>query len=118
MNALVMYDHQTRTLADSPVVNDSFAGQDLLIYFDTETDTAFVYDRKVDGQTLTFSLSQGASAIQTILVDSETGTRWMAFTGRAIEGPLEGKSLGRAPSHYSFWFAWTDFHPDTELYIG
>jgi len=105
-------------LAISPVVNDSFAGEQLLIFFDPSTDNSLVYDRNVAGQTLTFSLLEGGSGVQTMLVDQETGTKWMAFTGRAIEGALKGNTLERMPSHYSFWFAWNDFHPDTELYLG
>jgi uncharacterized protein (DUF3820 family) len=38
------------------------------------------------------------------------------LTGRAIDGPLAGKVLARLTSNYSFWFAWSDFYPDTQLY--
>ena len=48
--------------------------------------------------------------------DQQTGSTWQAITGRAVAGPLAGNALERLPSHYSFWFAWSDFHPDTELY--
>lgn len=48
--------------------------------------------------------------------DSETGTVWQPFTGIALEGPLQGAVLAREPSHYFFWFAWSNFHPETELY--
>ena len=48
--------------------------------------------------------------------DRETGTTWDLLTGRATVGPLAGAGLERLPSHYSFWFAWSDFHPGTELY--
>ena len=50
------------------------------------------------------------------LRDRETGTIWTALTGVATDGPLAGTKLKRAPSHLSFWFAWTDWNPDTELY--
>jgi hypothetical protein len=30
--------------------------------------------------------------------------------------PLNGKALDRVLSHLSFWFAWKDWNPDTELY--
>ncbi|MCH8826728.1 MAG: DUF3179 domain-containing protein, partial [Chloroflexi bacterium] len=39
-------------------------------------------------------------------------------TGRAIDGELKGQTMERALSHLSFWFAWTDWNPDTELYTG
>ena len=36
--------------------------------------------------------------------------------GVALSGDLEGQSLERLTSFVSFWFAWTDYHPGTELY--
>ena len=48
--------------------------------------------------------------------DRETGSIWQLLTGRAIDGELAGMALTRLPSFYSFWFAWSDFHPKTELY--
>ena len=105
-------------LENQPVVNDSVAGRGVLVFFDDSTDTALVFDRKVDGRVLTFRVEGEPSGIGTILVDNETGSRWLAFTGRAIDGALKGKTLNRVLSHLSFWFAWTDWNPDTELYTG
>ena len=50
------------------------------------------------------------------MTDQETGSTWQALTGRAINGPLAGTALKRLPSLNSFWFAWSDFHPGTELF--
>ena len=105
-------------LERAPSLNDSVAGQDLLVFFEDSTGTALVYDRSVDGKTLTFQREGPASGAQTVLVDAETGTRWLALTGVAIEGELQGKVMSRLPSHLSFWFAWKDWNPDTELYGG
>ncbi len=105
-----------RELASNPLLNDSVAGQNLLIYYEPKTATAIAYQRTVNGQTLTFRIQAGTEGTQTVLVDNETGSRWLAFTGMAIEGPLQGTVLERAPSHYAFWFGWTDYYPGTELY--
>ena len=88
----------------------------MLVFFESSTGTALVYDRNVDGRALTFQVEEGYTGAQRILVDGETGTRWLALTGTAVEGELRGKSLSRLPSHLSFWFAWKDWHPDTEVY--
>ena len=53
-----------------------------------------------------------------LMKDRETGSTWQLLTGRAISGELSGMALKRLPSFYSFWFAWSDFHPDTALYEG
>ena len=105
-------------LRGHPVLNDVVAGQSALIYFDESTGTALVYDRTVDGRTLTFRLDGEPQGVLTTLIDDETNSRWMAFTGLAISGELKGKRLERALSHLSFWFAWKDWNPDTELFQG
>ena len=105
-------------LERNPVVNDSFADLDVVVYLDAPTQTAVAYSRTVDGRKLTFDLVPGTSGIQTSLVDRETGTRWLVLTGRAVEGELKGATLVRVLSHLSFWFAWTDWNPGTALYEG
>ena len=105
-------------LQSQPALNDSVAGRDALIYFDNPSGTALVYDRSVDGRSLNFKMDPDTSGVLTTLVDEETGSRWMAFTGLAVEGELKGRQLQRIPSHLSFWFAWTDWNPKTELFAG
>ena len=105
-----------RLLGARPVVNDSVAGQDLLVFFDPTTDTALVFDRRVNGTALTFRVEGDGGGVHTVLVDDETGSRWIAFTGSAIDGQLKGQVLARIPSHLSFWFAWKDWNPDTKLF--
>ena len=105
-------------LASQPVVNDSIAGEDILVFFDAATDTALAFDRKVGGKTLSFRIAKSGGGAQTILVDNETGSKWVAFTGKAVGGELEGSLLQQLPSHLSFWFAWTEWNQDTKLYVG
>ena len=105
-------------LKSRPVLNDSVAGRNALVYFDKPSGTALVYDRSVNGRALTFGVDTDTSGVLTTLVDEETGSRWMAFTGLAVEGQMKGQRLERIPSHLSFWFAWTDWNPDTELFTG
>ena len=56
------------------------------------------------------------SGARPLLKDDETGSTWMALTGLAIDGPLKGAALERVASHLSFWFAWNDWNPATDLY--
>ena len=101
-------------LRDTRVVNDEVAGEKTVVFYQTESDTALAYGSEVDGQELTFSLE--ASEGREWLVDAETGTRWLPFTGQAVEGPLVGQTLKRVHAVNVFWFAWTDFYPDTEVF--
>lgn len=101
-------------LRQARIVNDEVAGQKTVVFYQTESDTALAYSREVDGQELTFRLE--TSDGREWLVDEETGTRWLPFTGQAVEGELGGKSLERIHAVNVFWFAWTDFYPETELF--
>ncbi|UCG22868.1 MAG: DUF3179 domain-containing protein [Chloroflexota bacterium] len=100
-----------RVLNGEPVVNDTVGGRDLLVLFDQENGGGIVFDRQVDGQTLSF-----APAAEGQLVDSETGTLWDSFHGQALEGTLAGKKLDRIKSTIVFWFGWKDFYSDTLIY--
>ncbi|MGH2571982.1 MAG: DUF3179 domain-containing protein [Actinomycetota bacterium] len=68
-----------------------------------------VFDPRLEGRTLTF---RGTPAG---IVDAETDSVWDIF-GRAVSGPLEGRSLDMVISIESFWFDWAAFHPETRIY--
>ena len=68
-----------------------------------------VFDRRVNGRTLTFRLADGA------FHDRETGSRW-DLAGRAVAGPLRGQRLAPVPHGNHFWFAWVVFRPNTQLW--
>ena len=69
-----------------------------------------VFDRRVDGKTLTFSYADDGH-----FRDEETGSTW-TVTGEAIRGPLEGTQLERIQSGDYFAFAWLAFRPDAAIY--
>ena len=98
------------------VVNDTFSGADILIFFDAATGAALAFDRSPGDKPLTFSIEGEPAGARTVLIDEETGSRWTAFTGSAIDGEMKGSRLERIPSHLSFWFAWSDYHPQTQIY--
>jgi len=98
-----------------PVVNDRVAGEDVVVFFQPDTDTALVYSRVLDGTRLEFE--QAVDDDGTVLLrDRKTGSLFLPFTGRGIEGEYAGQQLERVHSVVAFWFAWSDFYPETELY--
>ena len=94
-------------LARQPVVNDSFAGDSVLILFDPATATARSFNRRVEQRTLEFTNRDGA------LIDTATNSHWHPATGVAIAGPLKGKSLAPALGIIPYAKAWKTFHPET-----
>jgi hypothetical protein len=69
-----------------------------------------VFDRRVDGRTLTFVANGNGT-----YTDQETGSTWNIL-GEAITGELKGKRLTQQLAFDHFWFAWAAFHPQTLLY--
>lgn len=49
-------------------------------------------------------------------VDEKTGSVW-TLDGRAIDGPRTGERLSPVATAYvALWSAWSDFHPDTDVW--
>ena len=102
-------------ISKQTIINDHFAGQEVVITFEPVSESGAAFARRLDGRTLNFVPAEGRAGIA-LMRDLETGSLWQVLTGQSVEGPLFGQRLERLPSHYSFWFAWSDFHPETELY--
>ena len=98
-------------LNDEPVVNYQVGALEIVVVFNADTGAGVVYERQVDGQTLTFSSHTGLS-----IIDEETGTVWEFSTGEGLEGPLAGATLVPVKNTSSFWFGWKDFYPETAIY--
>lgn len=75
-----------------------------------ESGSTGVFDRRVDGRTLTFEYD-GNGRFQ----DEQTGSTW-TVTGEAVDGPLIGTQLERLQHGDYFAFAWFAFRPETTLY--
>ena len=101
------------SMGDRVAVHDDIQGtQSVVVFWSTEAESAVAYKSDANGQALTFEIREGK------FVDVETESEW-TLTGRAIAGPLEGSALELAPDAYvAFWFAWTTFHPNTDLLPG
>jgi hypothetical protein len=68
-----------------------------------------VFSAVVDGRALTFE------AVGDGFRDRETGSGW-TLLGRAVRGPLAGRTLTAIPHVDALWFAWAAFHPETGLH--
>jgi hypothetical protein len=73
--------------------------------------SALALDPVVNGGRLTFEPAGDRFA------DRETGSIW-TIVGRAVEGPLAGTQLQTLPHRNEFWFAWSAFFPDGDVYAG
>lgn len=92
------------------VINDEFAGTDIVVVGDPAAESVRVYER--GGHTFT----PGENARS--LID-ETGAVWRVAEEQLVPPAGSGESpLLRIPGHQAFWFGWTNFYPETELHVG
>ena len=89
-------------LNQDPIVNDEVGDQPVLVVFNANIGTGVVFDRQVDGQTLTFSLAEGLT-----IIDAETGTIWDGLTGLALDGPLAGEN-SHPPEKHRILLVWLE----------
>ncbi|MBI3983319.1 MAG: DUF3179 domain-containing protein [Gemmatimonadetes bacterium] len=111
-------------LAQQRVVNDTLAGQPIVVFWTPGVASALdaaelaggrdvgatgAFDRRVDGRVLSFE-AVGDGRFR----DRETQSEWDA-TGRALAGPLALRRLVPLPHTNPFWFVWAVFRPDARL---
>jgi hypothetical protein len=70
-----------------------------------------VWRRDVNGLILTFHLA-GINNRNFIMRDEQTGTYWQQISGRAISGPLTGRSLRLVPCDELTFSLWKSEQPD------
>ncbi|HKP13820.1 MAG TPA: DUF3179 domain-containing protein [Blastocatellia bacterium] len=80
------------------VANDVVGGVPVAITFCSVCHSAIVYDRRVEGRTLSFGVSGFIYGANMVLYDRETESWWQQFTGRALVGDLTGSRLKRLPA--------------------
>jgi hypothetical protein len=95
-------------LVKKRVVNDQVGDLPVVIFFDQESLTAQVFERRIDEQELRFR------AVDERIVDLTHGSLWDGLKGKALNGPAEGKNLVSLPGIVSGLTPWVTFHPETE----
>ncbi|MCK5314896.1 MAG: DUF3179 domain-containing protein, partial [Anaerolineales bacterium] len=111
-------------LQEVSVVNDSIAGEPIVVFWESGTASALdsgnvaagrdvgsanAFSSVLDGETLTFKLDGDN------IIDEKTGSVWNVL-GQALEGELAGSQLAPLVSVNHFWFSWAAFRPETRVY--
>ncbi|HJZ22942.1 MAG TPA: DUF3179 domain-containing protein, partial [Candidatus Babeliales bacterium] len=102
----------SQDILDDGITNDFISDIPILIFNDNKTQLFSSFYREFNGDTLTFK--KGITSFTAI--DDRTQTTWSLIDGMALEGQLKGSKLEQIPGIISFWFAWSDFYPNTEIY--
>jgi hypothetical protein len=98
-------------VVETGVVNDRVGDLPVVVTV-TPGDTLIAYERRVEERVLTFASGDAAHL-------RADGSRWERATGRAIDGPHDGRRLESATDVPAmFWKGWNAFHPETTIYKG
>src|SRR5437016_3614632 len=96
----------------SRVVNEDIGGTPILVVHQPKSDTTTAFVARADGKRLTFTETNPSA---TMLVDRETQSRWNAY-GECTSGTLKGARLEMLIMEPEYWFAWSEFHPQTTIF--
>jgi hypothetical protein len=94
------------------VINDTVAGQPIVVFYDSDARTGVAYLRQIDGEVLEFdNVSEEGFEIE----DQATGSSWDVH-GRTVDGAYGEARLEFVPSFISEWYGWSAYHPESQLY--
>jgi len=94
------------------VINEELGGQPILVVHQPKSDTTTAFVARAKGTRLTFEETNAAA---TELIDRETRSRWDAY-GACTSGTLKGTQLDLLIMEPEYWFAWSEFHPNTTIF--
>jgi hypothetical protein len=101
-------------LREARVVNDQLGTLPVLVVHQPDSDTTTAFSARLMGRTLKF---EAADDHVTEMTDSETHSHWNPY-GLCVSGALRGSQLEPLILEPEFWFAWSEFHPNTAIYPG
>ncbi|MFP4227912.1 MAG: DUF3179 domain-containing protein [Salinivenus sp.] len=97
------------------IVNDRLGGTPVAVTFCPLCYSALVFDRRVDGETLSFGVSGLLRHSDLVMYDRATETLWQQFTGEAIVGDRAGDALTKIPSQILSFEQFAAAHPEAEV---
>ena len=101
-------------LRQERVINEQIGGQPVLVVHQPSSDTTTAFIARVKGTQMTFRAANGDA---TELIDEQTRSRWNPY-GACISGAFKGSQLTSLILEPEYWFAWSEFHPDTKIYAA
>lgn len=87
-----------RVLTWHEIVNDTVAGQPVLVTYCPLCNAAIVFERRVKGEAVEFGTSGMLRHSDLVMYDRATESWWQQFTGQAIAGEMAGTYLDIVPS--------------------
>ena len=109
------YAYPHKILNFHEIVNDVLGGEPIVITYCPLCRSSVVYDRMLDGQTLTCGNTSALYLSDMVMFDRETYSYWWQVPGDALVGSLAGKRLQPLASETMEWRSWRALYPNTLL---
>ena len=101
------------------IVNDSIAGNPILVTYCPLCATGIAFDRRVGDETREFGVSGKLWKSNLLMYDrtgnSDTESLWSQVLGEAVLGPKTGARLAVVPSDTVLYGKWKEKSPDTKV---
>ena len=97
------------------IVNDDLAGRPIAVTFCPLCNSSLVFDRRVEGETLTFGTTGNLRNSDLVMWDRQTESWWQQLTGEAVVGALTGTKLEALPSQTLSWSDFKERYPDGDV---
>jgi hypothetical protein len=103
--------YPVRYLMWHEIVNDTVGTLPIAVTFCPLCNSGITFDRRVDGQVLSFGVTGKLRNSDMIMYDRETESWWQQAEGRGIVGALTGKTLQALPTWMESWAEFTARNP-------
>jgi hypothetical protein len=100
------------------IVNDTVAGDPVVITFCPLCGSGVAFRRELKGEVVEFGVSGLLHNSDLILYDRTSNSLWQQITGQAVSGPHRGDMLEVFPLSMTTWKEWREAYPDTDVLVS
>ncbi len=94
------------------IVNDQIGDTPVTVTFCPLCNSGITFDRRVNGQVLSFGVSGKLRNSDMVMYDRQTESWWQQAVGTGIVGEMTGVELTTLPTWMEGWDQFKDAHPD------
>lgn len=94
------------------IVNDEVGGVPIAVTWCPLCNSAITFDRRVDGQVLSFGVSGKLRKSDMVMYDRQTESWWQQAVGTGIVGEMTGVELTMMPTWMESWAEFRERNPD------
>lgn len=100
------------------IVNDVLGGMPIAVTWCPLCNSAFVFDRTINGKVHEFGVSGKLYNSNLVMWDRQTESWWLQFTGQAIVGEMTGVELDFLPSRTESFDRFKERFPDGKVLLS